>query len=190
MHKITHIFLTGPIQIGKSTRIRAALRALAISQPGGFLTVSSEPLSDGSRTVHLIPAARPDAPLLEENRVGIRCTGRGIVPFPAVFESAGIAALQGAEASRLIVMDEIGRMEREAANFSARILALLDGKTPILGVVQQMAHTPLAEAVRSHPNVRLIEVTERTRAGVLDEILRGLGPVCQKSLFGTPGPVF
>ena len=177
MNNGMHVFLTGPVQIGKSTRIRAALRALGITQPGGFLTVSSEPLADGSRTVHLIPAARPDTPLLAENRAGIRCTGRGIVSFPAVFESAGIAALHGAEASRLIVMDEIGRMEREAANFSARILALLDGGTPILGVVQQMAHTPLADAVRSHPDVRLIEVTEQTRAGVLDEILRGLGPL-------------
>lgn len=176
MHKTMHVFLTGPVQIGKSTRIRAARRALDITQPGGFLTVSSEPLADGSRTVHLIPAARPDAPLLAENRVGIRCTGRGIVSFPAVFESAGVAALQAAEASRLIVMDEIGRMEREAAEFSARILALLDGETPILGVVQQKADTPLANAVRSHPDVRLIEVTEQTRGGVLDEILRALGP--------------
>jgi len=176
MHKATHVFLTGPVQTGKSTRIRAALRVLKIAQPGGFLTVSSEPLADGSRTVHLIPAARPDTPLTDENRVGIRCTGRGIVSFPAVFESAGVAALQGAEASRLIVMDEIGRMEREAAGFSARIPALLDGGTPILGVVQQKADTPLANAVRSHPNVRLIAVTEQTRAGVLDEILRVLGP--------------
>ena len=176
MHKIMHVFLTGPVQIGKSTRIRAALRALGIWQPGGFLTVSSEPLADGSRTVHLIPAARPDTLLLEENRVGIRCMGRGIVSFPAVFESAGVAALQGAEASPLIVMDEIGRMERKAADFSARILALLDGETPILGVVQQKADTPLADAVRSHPNVHLITVTEQTRAGVLDAIVRTLGP--------------
>lgn len=169
-----HVFLTGAVQLGKSTRIRAALQALEILQPGGFLTVSSEPSADGSRTVHLIPATHPETPLLEENRVGIRRPGRGIVSFPDVFDCCGVAALQGAEHAPLIVMDEIGRMEREAAGFSARILALLDGKTPILGVVQQMAHTPLADAVRSHPHVRLIELTEASRAHVLPEILAAL----------------
>ena len=45
---------------------------------------------------------------------------RDIERFPEAFETAGIAALCSAEASDLILMDEIGRMEEEATRFPAR----------------------------------------------------------------------
>ena len=45
---------------------------------------------------------------------------------------------------------------------------------PILGVVQKKADTPLAAAIRSHPNVRLIEVSEENRDVLLPEILSAL----------------
>ena len=71
-------------------------------------------------------------------------------------------------------MDEIGRMERRAEGYSARILTLLDGGVPILGVVQKKADTPLAQAIRSHPRVRLIEISEENRETLLPTILEAL----------------
>lgn len=46
--------------------------------------------------------------------------------------------------------------------------------SPILGVVQKKADTPLVAAIRSHPNVRLIEVSEENRDVLLPEILSAL----------------
>ena len=83
-------------------------------------------------------------------------------------------ALKGAEDCDLVLMDEIGRMERHADTYSARIRTLLDGCVPILGVVQKKADTPLAAAIRNHPNVRLIEVSEENRDVLLPEILSAL----------------
>ena len=55
-----HVFLTGPVQIGKSTLIAAALDALQPERLGGFRTVSAKPEADGSRPVYLHPAAAQD----------------------------------------------------------------------------------------------------------------------------------
>lgn len=55
-----HVFLTGPVQIGKSTLIAAALDAIEPEQLGGFRTVSAKPEADGSRPVYLHPAAAQD----------------------------------------------------------------------------------------------------------------------------------
>ena len=71
-------------------------------------------------------------------------------------------------------MDEIGRMERHADAYSARIRTLLDGAVPILGVVQKKADTPLAGTIRSHPNVQLLEVSAQNRDTLLPEILSAL----------------
>ena len=169
-----HVFLTGPVQIGKSTLIAAALDELQPERLGGFRTLSAQPQADGSRPVYLHPACSPDELHESTNRVGIRRPGLGIVSFPAAFETAGLAALAGAEDCDLLLMDEIGRMERRADAYSARILTLLDGGVPILGVVQKKADTPLAQTIRSHPRVRLIEVSEENRDTLLPTILEAL----------------
>ena len=154
-----HIFLTGDIQVGKSTLIRRVLAALSPLALGGFFTVSE-----------------PDAPRSAENRVGLRIRGCGGVGDAAAFNRAGCAALAGAEGTQLILMDEVGRMERDADAFTARIEALLDCEKPIFGVLRGAAHTPLAERIRSHSGTRLVVVTPENREKLLPwivELLRG-----------------
>ena len=168
-----HVFLTGPVQIGKSTLLRAALEQLQPARLGGFRTVSAQPEADGSRPVYLHLAAS-DLPCCKDTCVGIRRPGCGITSFPDVFEAAGLDALRDAEQGSLILMDEVGRMERRAARYSARIAGLLDGAVPILGVVQKKADTPLADAIRHHPNVRLLEVSIENRDKLLPDILAAL----------------
>lgn len=175
-----HIFLTGEIQVGKSTLIRRVLAALGPLTLGGFRTVSEPDAETGELGVFLLPAGRPDAPRTAENRVGLRIPGRGGVGAPAVFDAAGVAALAGAEGAQLILMDEVGRMEREAAAFTARIAALLDCETPILGVLRGAAQTPLARAIRAHPGTELITVTPENREALYGTVLAAL----RREIFG------
>ena len=124
-------------------------------------------------SVYLIPVGEKDPVVNDWNRVGIRkgC-GRGIGKFPEAFERAGVQVLKGAEGMPLILMDEVGRMESAAAQFSERILELLDGSAPILGVVQKIADTKLTNAIRQHPNVRVLTVTKENREELAGEVLR------------------
>ena len=168
-----HIFLTGDVQVGKSTIIKKTLAALKLRDIGGFRSVSVPDLPDGAMSVYLIPA-RDEHPMMGDwNRVGIRkgC-GRGIEKIPEAFERAGVQALVDAENMPLILMDEVGRMESAAARFSARILELLNGDTPILGVVQKIADSKLTNAIRQHPNVRVLTVTKENREKLAEEVLR------------------
>ena len=168
-----HIFLTGDVQVGKSTIIKKTLAALKLRDIGGFRSVSVPDLPDGAMSVYLIPAGDEHPMMGDWNRVGIRkgC-GRGIGKFPEAFERAGVQALVDAENMPLILMDEVGRMESAAARFSERILALLDGSAPILGVVQKIADTKLTNAIRQHPNVRVLTVTKENREKLAEEVLR------------------
>ena len=168
-----HIFLTGDVQVGKSTIIRKTLLALQLQAIGGFRSISVPDLPDGAMSVYLIPAGDEHPMMGDWNRVGIRkgC-GRGIEKIPEAFERAGVQALVDAENMPLILMDEVGRMESAAARFSERILALLDGSAPILGVVQKIADTKLTNAIRTHPNVHVLTVTKENREELAGEVLR------------------
>ena len=45
-------------------------------------------------------------------------------------------------------------------------------RSPILGVVQKIADTPLTNAIRTHPNVRVLTVTKENREQMAQEVLR------------------
>ena len=166
-----HIFLTGNIQVGKSTLIRNVLTRFPEIEPGGFRTVTVADIPGATGSVYIIDASDREGSYQDENRVGIRRgPGLGATAFPNAFDARGVAILEGAERRKLILRDEIGKMEASAVLFCARVKALLDGDTPILGVVRQEGQTSLQTAVRSHPKVRLITVTENNRDDLADQV--------------------
>ena len=166
-----HIFLTGGIQVGKSTLTKKVLSALGGVRLGGFHTVTVADRADAFGSLYLVPAAAEKPVCGDENRVGIRRGhGRGTEGFPEVFDRAGTEVLSDVEDCDLILMDEIGKLESESPAFLRRIEELLDGEVPILGVLRKEGETPQQMLVRSHPKVRLIEVTEQNRDALASEI--------------------
>jgi nucleoside-triphosphatase THEP1 len=88
------------------------------------------------------------------------------------FDVLGCAALAKCSARSLLVMDELGPHEAEAALFRQAVLKLLDGDIPILGVLQAPAERFWPE-ITHHPNVRMLEVTEndRDQKEIIDDII-------------------
>lgn len=163
-----HFFLTGEIQIGKSTLIRRALSAFPGLRVSGFRTVTAP-----SGALHMLAPDADERCFRAENQVGLRKgPGLGAEGYAEAFDRVGTALLRLAEESPLILMDEIGRLEEPALAFCARVRELLDGTTPILGVVQRRGDTPLQSRVRAHPNVRLIEVDAANRDPLVPELTR------------------
>ena len=165
-----HIFLTGLRQVGKSTLLRRVLAEYPTLRLGGFRTVTAADVPGAFGSVYIFPAAGPYVPG-DDCRVAVRLgPSRGVRAYPAVFEHRGVELLEGAENVDLILMDEIGFLEEDAARFSGRVMELLDGGTPVFGVVRGTEETPLLRFVRTHPKVRLIEVTEENRERLFPEV--------------------
>ena len=89
-------------------------------------------------------------------------------PIPGRFDTLGTACLTGTPA--LWVMDECGRLERDALAFQRAILEKLEGDTPVLGVVRE-GFPGWTRAIADHLNVELITVTEGNR-DALPELIR------------------
>lgn len=164
-----NLFLTGEIQVGKSTILRRLLAARPHLSLGGFRTVAGPRAPDGGDSVHIIPAAG-GTPLTMENRVIRRGSGRAAEAFPAVFDQVGAPLLEDSRGCGLILMDEVGRLEDGAARFRRAVLACLDGDAPVWGVVRNLPGA-LTDAVRAHPRTRLVTVTAENRERVLAELL-------------------
>ncbi len=150
----THVFLTGDRGSGKSWIVRQA--AERTGRPCyGFLTrfAGRDRLASA---LYMVPPAEPGM-TDEAHKVAERADGR-IRPLPGRFDALGTALL--AEARRhpegLILMDECGHLEKDAAAFRQEILRCLDGGIPVLGVLRK-GQDWHAE-IRNHPRVTVLDV--------------------------------
>lgn len=175
---VSHIFLTGALQAGKSTII-SKVAASCGKRIGGFCTSFGAGhaardiracVPPAGRRLYLYPAC--GSPLFDEAHVVARFTENGPYVIPGRFEKLGVPLLRKARTNaELIIMDECGRMESDAAAFQSEILSALDGDIPVLGVVREdlPGWTPV---IAAHPNVRLITVTPQNRDALTARLLR------------------
>ena len=165
-----HIVLWGERGVGKSTLARRLLEEWK-GPVRGFVTRSSPPDADGFRSIYL-HAADDSAPVEHaDNRVG-RTNRTEHSMWPEVFDGLGVELLR-AQPGSLILMDELGFLEQDAADFRRQVLRCLDGNIPVLAVIKHKTHIPFLQEIRSHPRVQLYQVTEENR----DELPAVLSPL-------------
>ena len=131
------IFLTGERGAGKSTALRRALAGSGL-RAGGFMTDFSDTRYAENKTLWLLPWV--ETPDFSAGNVCARLGPGGRQVFPEVFDGPGAALLEASAsdpACDLILMDELGFLEAEAARFRAAVLSALAGPKPVLGVVRQ-----------------------------------------------------
>ena len=170
-----HIFLTGEKQVGKSTIWQTLLEGRPHT---GFIT---EPffVQDVKRGYILhsildLPDMMNDVPCV------VRVNERRQTAVPSVFEGAGVKALEKAldDETPIILMDELGKVERNCTAFLDAVTACLDsGDHHVLGVLQ-LGEAPMQQAIRAREDVLLLTITEENRGEIcrqVEETLKSWG---------------
>ena len=87
------------------------------------------------------------------------------------FDIFGTSLIQSARPGGLLIMDEIGHMEKDASRFLRAVFEALDDDIPILASVRYTT-TPIdyLERIKHHPRVRLYTLTEENRDDAYAEI--------------------
>lgn len=156
-----HIFLTGEIQIGKSTVIAKTLEFLNISY-GGFKTYFGPDRGSADRCLYLNSAAEPDNYSTENRVVQFKKEAWPLV-LTEKFNSTGAELIKTArENADLIVMDECGNFEQGALDFQRELITTLDQNKPVLGVLK-LASSGWTDLIRNHQKVKLITVANQNR---------------------------
>ena len=162
-----HVFLTGEKQVGKSTIIRRYLEQSGISADGFATFWETDAGARGLYLAEHYSQSEPPEKHLIVREGAMRLTSAE--ELAVVFDGFGCKILDGAGKRGIIVMDELGFLESMALDFQRSVLRHLSGNVPVLGVIKP-ARTEFLDAIRSHPNVEVLEVTPENR----DEILKSL----------------
>jgi nucleoside-triphosphatase len=164
--------LTGRPGVGKTTCLRRVLEQLG-RPAGGFLT--EEVRQGGTRVgFALITLDGRRETLAHVARKGSPRVGKYGVDLGAL-DRVGIPAIRAAVgAGRLVVIDEIGKMELASAAFRAAVEEALASPAPVLGTVMAASH-PWADRIKAAPGVALIEVTTANRERLPARLRDSLG---------------
>lgn len=162
-HAPLRVLLEGPPKIGKSTVVERLVQLLHQSDipVGGFIT--RELREDGRRVGFAVKDLEGPEALLAHQDFRTRVqVGRFYVDVPA-FEGVGLPALERAvEQGRIVVIDEIARMELASAAFLDALASVLDSAASVVATVHVNEH-PVTDKLKKRSDIELIEVTESNR---------------------------
>ena len=148
-----HLLICGERGVGKSTLIRRLLEH-STREVGGFVT-KRLPVADenGFFPIYLYPTSQSEGERRNEtaNLVGT-CDSRSSIRHPEVFDTLGAQLIESAPEGGIILMDELGFLEKDAKVF-------------------QPKDTPFLRAVRGHENAELVFIDEQNRDALLEKLL-------------------
>jgi nucleoside-triphosphatase len=163
--------LTGKPGTGKTSLIKQAITAFH-GKAGGFYT--EEIRNQGARQGFRLVTLDGESAIL--SHVDIKSPYR-VSRYGVSLEnldSIGVAALQKAsENCDLFVVDEIGKMELFSPRFYDTVIHLIDSGKRMLGTIMLNPH-PLADAIKSKPQIDLITLTRASYQQVLTDITHWL----------------
>lgn len=174
--------LTGGPGVGKTTIIKQALdKSLRTkyrspqggqAMAGGFFT--EEIRAGGVRQGFRIVTLDGQSAILAH--IGIKSPYR-VSKYGVDIEGldrVGVAALREATRERkLVVIDEIGKMELFSPYFKEAVLEAINNGRRVLGTIMLSSH-PWADQIKRHPNVVTITVARTNHQEVLEQVLRWL----------------
>jgi nucleoside-triphosphatase len=162
-----NLLITGRPGIGKTTVVE---RLVALLPPGAATGFFTREVREGGvrrgfairtldgRSATLARAGGGNGPVVGRYRVRLDAIDR--VAVPALAPTPGV---------RIVVVDEIGRMECLSDAFCAGVRAALDGPAAVVGTIARGGGGFIAE-VRARSDVTIVELTVENRADLPAEI--------------------
>jgi nucleoside-triphosphatase len=164
----TKILLTGSPGSGKTEVVRKVVERLG-SRAVGFFT-ADERDARGVRmgfVVETVDGKRGEL-ARKISKPGPR-VGSYVVNVSA-FEKIALPSLRIDE-DKVVVIDEIGKMECLSKAFKDRVLAILDAPVSVLGTIPLRWSDRYVEEIRSRQDVEIVRVTFTNRDRLPDELV-------------------
>lgn len=173
--------LTGEPGSGKTTALMKVVNAVRARGYAIGGVVALEKRVKGVRVgfdiVDLLTGSR-DTLASVEQKMGPR-VGKYKVNLKGLSDLAARALVEAAQRCDLIVCDEIGPMEMASPEFRKAVKEAVSSGKPMIGVIHKHLRDPLADELRTSPDVEVVEIdvyrSDETALKIAEAVLKLLG---------------
>lgn len=154
---IKNIFITGEKGIGKSTLLNKLITEMNL-KVSGFKTLPYE--IESQRMGFYLKGLIETSECMNNRPISIQNSKMSCIPITETFETLGVEVLSKSlkNVHPIIVMDELGRLERNAEKFNQEVYKVLEGPKIVLGILQQV-QVPLVEAIQKRKDTLIFTLT-------------------------------
>jgi len=163
--------LTGHPGVGKTTIIKKAIEKLKLPA-GGFYTeeIRENDLRVGFAVATLSGLKGVLAHRNFKSRYKVGNYGVGVYTLNRI----GVKEIQACLLEKkIIVIDEIGKMELLSTQFQEAVEKALNADNPVLGTITLACH-PFAQKVKARDDIKIFEVTKENREAVFKALIKEL----------------
>ena len=163
--------LTGHPGVGKTTIIKKAIEKLKLPA-GGFYTeeIRENDLRVGFAVATLSGLKGVLAHRNFKSRYKVGNYGVGVYTLNRI----GVKEIQACLLEKkIIVIDEIGKMELLSTQFQEAVEKALNADNPVLGTITLACH-PFAQKVKARDDIKIFEVTKENREEVFKALIKEL----------------
>ncbi len=167
-----NLLITGKPRTGKTTLVVNVIRRLDLPFCGFY---TSELLKNGNRVGFVINNLRGERGIFAyvDSESDIRVSRYGVELD--VLEAVGVSEVERCSRDhepKIIVIDEIGKMELFSEPFKQSVLRSLNSPFPVLATVMGRGDEWVAENVLSREDIKLFMINVNNRKQIEDKIVR------------------
>ena len=163
-----------PKHTGKTTLVKQVLENTR-KKTGGYYTQLYKENADD--TDHLCPvyiAPIGKALIIDDDHcVSPIIDGRRCIHFEA-FDQYGVEYLTCSDQEALIIMDEVGFLERKAEKFKSKIFEVLASENPVLITVKERKSIDYINKIRNFPGVEFLHMNGENREEIFRKVIEAL----------------
>lgn len=173
-----HLLIIGRPGVGKTTLLKRLAHAMRRQAIDGFLT--EEWREHEQRVGFWLSPLDGRQVLLAHRRLEHGSRVGGYRVNLSVLDDVAVPIIQRAVAcARLLLLDELGRMELCSKPFEEAVRRAFDQGPPILATAGT-GHLPFVDLLKRRKDVELIPLTPVNRAAIEEELLARVGMLCAK----------
>lgn len=170
--KKRHIFMTGQMRVGKSTVIKKITRKLLYKNLNidGYYTIA---VRDEKQIVGY-SICDFDGKQVDFAHIDLKSNLKFDKYYidPSIFEDVAVAIMERSlKNADILVLDEIGVIEKNSMHFRSKLLECLDSSLKIIGVYQNRAKW-FERVLDSRSDCKIIQVDRENRDQIHNEILK------------------